>query len=187
MRIISGVAKGHKIKAPKGDLVRPTTDRVKESVFNTIQHKVISSIVIDLFAGSGGLGIECISRGAAHVYFVEWSSGHVKCIKENLIKARLETSATILHQEVSLAIRQLYQNKIQADIIFLDPPYQQQLVNPTLELISKYELLSEDGIIVVEHSKAEILSKKIEALIQTKQKKYGDSMISYFKKEGCMK
>ncbi|SDY92383.1 16S rRNA (guanine(966)-N(2))-methyltransferase RsmD [Tindallia californiensis] len=184
MRVISGVAKGHKIKAPKGDQVRPTTDRVKESVFNTIQHKVISSTVIDLFAGSGGLGIECISRGAAHVYFVEWSLEHVRCIKENLIKTRLDTSASILHQEVSLAIRQLHQSKIQADIIFLDPPYQQQLVNPTLGFISKCELLNKDGIIVIEHSKKEVLSKKIETFIQAKQKKYGDSMISYYRKEG---
>jgi len=183
MRVIAGSAKGHPLKAPKGEAVRPTTDRVKEGIFSSIQQRIPSSIVVDLFAGSGSLSIECLSRKASHAYLVEWSADHVQCIQENLHKVKRTENATILQKEVQAGIQHLHKQGVKADLVFMDPPYQQQLTESTLELLSRYDIMSKDGIIVAEHGKSEILPEKTGMFLRFKQKKYGDTMISYYRKE----
>ncbi len=183
MRVIAGNAKGHPLRAPKGETVRPTTDRVKEGIFSSIQQRIPSSIVVDLFAGSGSLGIECLSRGASHSYFVEWFADHVRCIQENLHKTKLTENATIFQKEVTEGIRWIYQQGIKADLVFMDPPYQKQLTESTIELLSQYDIMRKNGIIVAEHGKSEILPEKAGIFLRFKQKKYGDIMISYYRKE----
>ncbi|RQD70348.1 MAG: 16S rRNA (guanine(966)-N(2))-methyltransferase RsmD [Tindallia sp. MSAO_Bac2] len=182
MRVISGSAKGHPLNVPKGSAVRPTTGRVKEGIFSSIQQIIHSSIVVDLFAGSGGLGIECLSRNAEHTYFVEWSVDHVRCIQSNLEKTKLYDNATIIQRDVNSAILWLYKNKVKANLIFMDPPYEKELITSTLELLARYDILTNDGIIVAEHKKSEIPTKEMGEMILFKQKKYGDIIVSYYRK-----
>lgn len=183
MRVIAGSAKGHLLKVPKGESVRPTADRVKEGVFSSIQQKIFSSIVVDLFAGSGNLTIECLSRGASHGYCIEWDEEHVSCIRENIQKTNFSECVTILQKDVKASIPWLFQKGIKADLLFMDPPYHRELIQSTLEQLSSYDMLNKDGIIVAEHGKSERSPEKVGSFYRFKQKKYGCTIISYYRKE----
>ncbi len=147
MRIISGMRKGLKLKSPDGINTRPTTDRVKESMFNLLQFHLPCDAVLDLFAGSGALGIEAISRHCSHATFVEQNKQSYALVQENIMAAHFQESATILCQD---AFSFLLNCKSSFDLIFLDPPYNKSLLQPVLELIKQKNLLRENGIIVVE-------------------------------------
>lgn len=121
MRVIAGRARSLRLKTPEGMDTRPTTDRIKETLFNMIQNRIPGCIFIDLFAGSGGIGIEALSRGAAHAYFVENKREAIACISENLSFTKFSNDATLLKQEVFSALSMIHEKE--ADIIFIDPPY----------------------------------------------------------------
>ncbi len=147
MRVISGLRRGLKLKAPEGLHTRPTTDRVKESLFNLIQFYLPAESVLDLFAGSGALGIEALSRGASRCVFVDADRAAFSLVQENLRSARFEEQAILLMQN---AESYLAHCKDSFDLIFLDPPYNQGLLTPILTAIAERNLLKEDGVIVVE-------------------------------------
>lgn len=147
MRVISGIRRGLKLKCIEGETTRPTTDRVKESVFNIIQTHLPAENVLDLFAGSGALGIEALSRHSTHCVFVEQNKQAFSCIKQNLENAKLLDSATLVLKEANTFLATC---SSRFDIIFLDPPYNKGMLFPVFDLISKNELLKDDGIIVVE-------------------------------------
>ncbi len=150
MRVISGIRRGLKLKCVEGEITRPTTDRVKESVFNIIQMRLPAQEVLDLFAGSGALGIEALSRLSSHCVFVEQDKRAFSCIRENLENAKfLDNSTLILKDSYTF----LADCSLAFDIIFLDPPYNKGMLYPSLDLISKNSLLKDDGIIVVETEK----------------------------------
>ena len=128
MRVISGKAKGTKLGTIEEQSTRPTLDRVKESLFNIINTKIEDSIVLDLFAGSGALGIECISRGAKQVYFCDKSKQAINQIKQNLIKTRFEQQAVIFQNDYINCLKECAQKQIVFDLIFLDPPYANDLI-----------------------------------------------------------
>jgi 16S rRNA (guanine(966)-N(2))-methyltransferase RsmD len=178
MRVISGKARGTILATIEGNKTRPTTDRVKESLFNLIQFHIQGAKVIDLFAGSGALGIEAASRGAESVVLVENYRKCHEAIEYNIDRTGLE-NITLVKSEVMHSFARLEQS----DLIIMDPPYSQDLVTPTIEMISEHDLVTEDGIIVVEHSKIDILPETIGKFIRTKQKKYGISMISIYSYE----
>lgn len=150
MRVIAGIRKGLKLKAPEGDHTRPTTDRVKESVFNIIQAYIPASRVLDLFAGSGALGIEALSRRSSHCTFVERDKKAFALVRQNTELARFENEAELICTD-SLSF--LKTAKEPFDVIFLDPPYNKGFFSPVLEEIAKNKLLSGDGIIVAETEK----------------------------------
>ena len=150
MRVIAGKARSLRLKPPAGTEVRPTTDRIKETLFNIIQAQVPGSLFIDLFAGSGGIGIEALSRGANKAYFVENNQKAVACITENLEHTHLSDRAVVLKQDVFAALRGSIRDT--ADIIFLDPPYQQEYDRKVLELLRDAAFVTDDTLIVVEAS-----------------------------------
>ena len=149
MRVIAGSARSLKLKTPDGLDTRPTTDRIKETLFNIIGPTVYDSIFLDLFSGSGGIGIEALSRGAKEAVFVENDPKAMRCIKDNLRFTRLEPKAVTMTTDVMNALYRLEGEKI-FDIIFMDPPYGKGLEREALEYLAGSELLAEEGVIIVE-------------------------------------
>lgn len=150
MRIISGIRKGLKLKPPEGVGTRPTTDRVKESVFNIIQPYLPAENVLDLFAGSGALGIEALSRHSSHCVFTEHNKTAYNLVKHNIELARFTETSSLIFTD---ALNYLNSAKKAFDLIFLDPPYNMGLLEPVLTSIKKHNLLAGDGIIVIETEK----------------------------------
>ncbi|WP_028307390.1 16S rRNA (guanine(966)-N(2))-methyltransferase RsmD [Desulfitibacter alkalitolerans] len=176
MRIISGYAKGRRIIAPRGTKIRPTSDRVKEAIFNTISPLVYKSDFLDLFAGTGNIGIEALSRGANSCTFVDQSPKAIKCIRNNLANIGFEDRSTIILGDSRKIINKL--TKIY-DIIFLDPPYGYDLVVPIVKKLKL--LLKEEGIIVVETESKIELPPQCDTFRLLKTSKYGDTQVGYYK------
>ena len=147
MRVISGTARGRRLKELQGMDTRPTTDKVKESLFNIIQFDVPGRRVLDLFGGTGQLGLEALSRGAAHCTFVEQRRDAVALIRDNLRTCDLQENSHVIQGE---AIDFLSCCREKFDVIFLDPPYETELLQKSLELIQKFDILNEHGIIIGE-------------------------------------
>ena len=148
MRVIAGKARSLKLKTPEGLETRPTTDRIKETLFNMLQPYLPDGIFIDLFSGSGGIGIEALSRGARHAYFVENQKNAIACIQENLKFTRLIDGATILKQDVLSALSGIHEKE--ADVIFMDPPYALSYERQVLETLQRMPYVTENTLIVVE-------------------------------------
>ena len=180
MRVIAGKARGHKLISPEGMDVRPTSDRVKESMFNIIQKKLVDSVVVDFFSGTGNLGIEALSRGAAKAYFIDKSPNSIKIIRENLEKTRLDPFAEVINQESELAVNTLVAKKVQADVIFMDPPYLKGFEDLMLQRIAEYELLTSDGIIVIEHDKTTEIRDEIDKFTRYRRNDYGNTSVSFY-------
>lgn len=177
MRVISGKARGLKLIAPRNEDVRPTTDRVKEAMFNIIAPHIYDSKVLDLFSGSGALGIEAISRGARVGYFSDKSKDSVAMTKKNLKKARLENVSEVYNYGFEKMIELIHREKVKIDIIFVDPPYFEGLFEKVIRLIDEKNILDENGIIVIEHD----MKTSIEGsgrLVKTKEKKYGKTVVT---------
>lgn len=151
MRVIAGTAKRLQLKTVDGMDTRPTTDRIKETLFNMISEYLADSNFLDLFSGSGAIGIEALSRGAASASFVEQSKRAMACIRENLAYTKLADRADLYETDVINALSRMEGRK-SFDYIFMDPPYNQLLEKKVLEYLSSSTLLSEDGLIIVEAS-----------------------------------
>ena len=149
MRVIAGSAKRLQLKTIDGMDTRPTTDRIKETLFNMISPYIADSCFLDLFSGSGAIGIEALSRGAEKAVFVEQNRKAMECIRENLRYTRLEKGAVLYEMDVFSALKKL---DTPFDYIFMDPPYNMLLEKKVLEYLSESELLSDSGIIIVEAS-----------------------------------
>lgn len=152
MRVIAGRAKRLQLKTLDGFDTRPTTDRIKETLFNMIAPDLYDSVFLDLFSGSGGIGIEALSRGAKEAVFVEYNPKAMECIKQNLLVTGLEEKASLMSTDVMTALRKLEGQK-QFDFIYMDPPYEQLLEKAVLEYLAESTLITEDTELVVEASK----------------------------------
>ena len=150
MRVISGTARGSILHSIENINTRPTLDRVKESLFNIIQNKIPDSVVLDLFAGSGALAIEALSRGAQKAYLCDSSKEAIQMINKNLEKTRLIEKTKIYNTDYMETLKRIEKENVKFDIIFLDPPYKLDLSIKALEQISKSKLLNEEGIIIIE-------------------------------------
>ena len=150
MRVIAGTARRLRLVTPEGNDTRPTQDRIKETLFNMIQNEVPGAVFLDLFAGSGGIGIEALSRGASKAYFIENSTAAYKCILQNLKTTHFEEDATVLKQDVVIGLRNIHEDE--ADIIFLDPPYHEDLYERTLAQLGTMKYVTEHTMIIVESS-----------------------------------
>ena len=150
MRVIAGTARSLNLKTPAGLDTRPTTDRIKETLFNMLMPYLSGAVFVDLFSGSGGIGIEAISRGARKAYFVENNQKALVCINDNIAHTRFQEQSVVLKQDVFSALRGSIRDDV--DIIFMDPPYNQLLEKKVLEYLSDSNLLSEDALIIVEAS-----------------------------------
>lgn len=177
MRIIAGDLKGRKLESPKDNRVRPTSDKVKEAIFNIIANFYYDEVVIDLFAGTGNFGIEAISRGARHCYFGDKSRDSLALIRENISKCRVQDKSTIIAGDYEMVLKRIPEK---AQIIFLDPPYKDGLMISCIELINDLDLLEEDGYIIAEHSVSEKLPEVVGKYQLVKEKKYGKIAVSIY-------
>lgn len=150
MRVIAGTARSLPLKTREGKDTRPTTDRIKETLFNMLQPYVGEAIFLDLFSGSGGIGIEALSRGAFHAYFVENDAKAIECIVDNLKFTNFTDRATVLKQDVISALNGISEKE--ADVIFMDPPYDRLLEKKALEVLSAKKYVTDNTLIVVEAS-----------------------------------
>lgn len=157
MRVISGKAGRLKLKTPAGMDVRPTTDRIKETLFNIINNDLPDCRFLDLFSGSGGIGIEALSRGAKRAVFVDNNKASLECIRDNLKSTRLDGSASVMAMDVMSAIGRLHTSHETFDIIFMDPPYEKGLETEVLQRLSEDRLLDKDGFIIIEASSHTVL------------------------------
>jgi len=175
MRVISGKYKGKNLIGFDIDGTRPTMDRVKESLFGIIQNNIKNSVVLDLFAGSGSLGIEALSNGAKEVYFIDNNIELINIIKKNT--SGMNENIHIMKSDYKNALKLIKNSNIQFDIIFLDPPYKLNLINDCLDKIVDYNLLNENGIIVCEYETENIENDKLKLI---KDKKYGSKKIKIY-------
>ena len=179
MRVISGKARGSKLFAPSGKNVRPTADFVKENLFNIIQNDVRNARFLDLFSGSGAMAIEALSRGAKSATLVEASQKSLELISKNLEKTRLTETATIIKGEVPAALERLSGQKF--NIIFADPPYFENLIIKTLEKLLKWDILENEGYIIIEADASENFIAP-EGLKIFKEKIYGTSKLFFLER-----
>ena len=184
MRVISGKSRGKKLVSLDGDNTRPTLDRVKEALFNIIQFEVKDAVVLDLFAGTGALGIEALSRGAKEAVFCDKVPDAIKVIKQNIINTNNLDKATIINKEYQEVLDNLSKQNKKFDIVFLDPPYKTNLAIESLQKIIMSDLLTEDGTIIIEtddiNKEREIL--KIEKVEIFDKRKYGSVWLIFIRK-----
>lgn len=179
MRIITGCARGTRLKTPRGMETRPTSDRVKESVFNILGPFLANANVLDLFAGTGNLGLEALSRGAASALFIDKSSASVNLVRENITLTKLINKAEVLKSDALSVLDRLTKDKKQFELIFCDPPYNKGLVEIVLKKIDNSDILSLHGIVVVEHSKHEHIRPDFTKLKVKRTEKYGETLVSF--------
>lgn len=148
MRVIAGTARSLPLKTPIGPNTRPTTDRIKETLFNMLQADVPGSVFADLFAGSGGIGIEALSRGARHAYFVENAKEAIGCIQENLVFTKFTDRSTLIKQDVVGALSLISEKEV--DIIFMDPPYRLEIEESVFSALQHQRYVTEDTLIITE-------------------------------------
>ena len=177
MRVITGSARGRRLGELKGMETRPTTDKVKESIINCIQFDVEDARVLDLFAGTGQLGIEALSRGAAHCTFVDKGREPIAVIREHLKKTRLEERATVVQADYSSWLKTCRQ---QYDLILLDPPYAEVFLETALKIVSEIDILTNSGIIVCERPFEKSLPDEIPGLVRYRDYRYGKIKVSIY-------
>ena len=176
MRVITGTARGRVLKTLEGDDVRPTTDRVKEAIFSIIQFEIEGRRVLDLFAGSGQLGIEALSRGAAFATFTDMSAESVDTVKKNLISTKLDRQSEVIRKE---AVAFLKSNRKKFDIIFMDPPYSKGILQNTLPYA--VQNINDGGVIICEHPYGEEMPQTVGHFSVYRDYKYGKIGITVYR------
>ena len=182
MRVIAGTAKGKQLKTPDGMLTRPTTDRVKEALFSIIHFDLPGACVLDLFGGTGQLGIEALSRGAKKAVFVESREEACKLIRENLKRTGLQDRAQVVRADYLEYLRRCREK---FDIVLLDPPYAEVFLENALKMITEIDILQSGGIIVTERPLGKELPWDFEGYTRSKDYKYGKTLLAVYKKQGA--
>ena len=186
MRVIAGKFRSRRLRSLRGMDIRPTADKLRETLFNVLtagnRCALTGSVWLDLYAGTGAVGIEALSRGAAMVFFVESSPSAASIIAQNLRSLDLQTGFEILHQDVTRALRTLEAGNVRADFMFVDPPYRlQSAYNETLLQLSKSRLLAREGVIVVEHQKKFDQKDEFDGMRRYRRLQQGDSVLSFYR------
>lgn len=187
MRVIAGSAKGRPLKTVKGRDIRPTADRVKESLFNVLGARVAGATFLDLFAGSGNVGLEALSRGARLCVFVELMTPHLKVVEENLRTTGLLERAELLRRDARSAAADLGNRERCFDLIFVDPPYGQNLIPPILAEVAAHQLLAADGWVIAEHFKKDPLPDVVPGpavaggLTRFRELVFGETILSLYR------
>ena len=179
MRVITGTARGRKLREPEGMASRPTTDNVKESMFNLIQFDIEGRRVLDLFAGTGQLGIEALSRGAREAVFVDARRDACQVVRENLAKTRLAERAQVVQMDY---LSYLGAGRGRFDLVFLDPPYAEVFLENALKRISEIDILTDGGIIICERPVEKALADDFPGLAHWRDYKYGKTAVTIFRK-----
>lgn len=184
MRVIAGAARGMHLTAPRGTTTRPTSDRVKEALFSmlTSAEQLDQAQVLDLFAGSGALGIEALSRGASHVVFVEKDRAALEVLHKNLSLTGFQDQSQILAMDCLQALKRLQHQQQRFTLILMDPPYKADNHKQIIELLSD-NLLTLDGVLVVEVASRSSLPERVGSCIRTDRRVYGDTALEFFSVE----
>jgi 16S rRNA (guanine(966)-N(2))-methyltransferase RsmD len=180
--VVSGICKGRPLKAVPGNTTRPTTDKVKEALFNMIGPYFNGGIGLDLFAGSGGLGIEALSRGLDKTIFIDREKVAIQTIHDNLKACKFEDKAEVYRNDAERALKALIKREISFDYIFLDPPYKKQQLISLMEQMDEQKLIKNGGHIICEHSHDVVLPQSVGKCIQIKHEKYGIIAITIYSK-----
>lgn len=185
MRIIAGRMKGTKLFTLEGINTRPTLDRVKEPLFSIINFKLEDSVVLDLFSGSGALGLESISRGARKAYLCDNSYDAIRIINQNIEKTKAKDDVVVFSKKFEKALEECVQKNIKFDIVFLDPPYKTDYAEKATQIIVENNLLNDDGIIIIETDSKEKVIEKIQDIDITMydERKYGRVSLLFLRKE----
>ena len=179
MRVITGTARGTSLKAPDGLLTRPTSDRVKQALFNIIQYEIAGS-ALDLFAGSGQLGIEALSRGARRAVFVDERPDALEVVRENLRRTHLTEQAQTVRADYLTYLKGCRES---FRLIFLDPPYAEKYLENAIKCISEIDILAEGGILITERPLGKPLAADFPGLVASKDYHYGKTAITLFRRE----
>ena len=179
MRVITGKARGVQLKTPEGMTTRPTTDRVKEALFSIINFDIPGAMVLDLFGGTGQLGIEALRRGAVSAVFVDAGESACKLIRENLKRAKMESEGRVIRSDY---LDYLKRCREKFDIIFLDPPYAEVFLENALKRITEIDILQTNGIIVTERPLGKEIPWEFEGYSRSKDYKYGKTLITIYRK-----
>lgn len=177
MRIISGEYRGRKLESPKTNDVRPTTDKVKEAMFSILMPYIPGARCLDLFSGTGALGLEALSRGAEFCLFCDKERESIALTKENIRKCRAESKSRVVHGDY---MKTLERADDKFDIIIMDPPYAAGIYEKCLASIEKLDLLDDDGIIILEHEKNVELPSSVGKYSKLKEKRYGITILSLY-------
>jgi len=180
MRVISGTARGVSLKTPDGMKTRPTADRVKEALFSIIQFDLPGTRVLDLFGGTGQLGIEAISRGAKSAVFVDEQESACTLIRENLRRAKMQNEGIVIRSDY---LSYLSRCKEKFDIVFLDPPYAEVFLENALKKITEIDILQSGGIIIAERPLGKELPWDFPGYIRSRDYKYGKTLLTLYRKE----
>lgn len=180
MRVITGTARGKRLKELKGEETRPTTDRVKEAIFSVIQFEVEGRRVLDLFGGTGQMGIEALSRGAAHCDFVDVRRDAVQMIRDNLVHTELQDRASVAQSDY---MAYLTKNKDRYDVVFLDPPYGSEILKNALQTITSIDKVSENGIIICENGSEFDWPSVPSPYVLQKEYQYGKISVALYRRQ----
>jgi 16S rRNA (guanine(966)-N(2))-methyltransferase RsmD len=180
MRIIAGILRGRKLFQPRGVDLRPTTDKVKEALFNILSPHLPGAVFLDLYAGSGSIGIEAISRGARHVVFVEKNKQNVLLIQKNLSQFDLTAKVTTFH---GTALDFLKTNKESFNLIYIDPPYEENDLSERLQTLGGSDTIAQQGVVVIEHFHKRDLPPSFEKLELFRRTRYGGTALSFYVKK----
>ncbi|EIT84913.1 methyltransferase [Fictibacillus macauensis ZFHKF-1] len=175
MRVISGERKGHPLKAVPGHSTRPTTDKIKESIFNMIGPYFDGGLGLDLYGGSGSLGIEALSRGLDRMIFVDKEMKAIQTIKTNLAACRYEEQTEVYRNEALRALKALKKRDLQFNLVLLDPPYAREKIVQDIEMLLDFSLLDRNVVIMVEHDPSANVPDHIGELLKTKEERYGNT------------
>ncbi len=179
MRVVSGKARGVKLKTPEGMATRPTADRVKEALFNIIHFDLPGAAVLDLFGGTGQLGIEALSREAKSAVFIDEREDACRLIRENLKRTKLESQACVIRSDYMAYLRT---TREKFNIIFLDPPYAEVFLENSLKTITEIDILQTGGIIVTERPVGKALLCEFSGYDRSKDYKYGNTLLTFFRR-----
>ena len=182
MRVIAGKFRSRLLKGPGMMRVRPTSDRLRETLFNVLGPSIADSYFVDLFAGTGAVGIEAISRGARDVFFVESYAKAAKLIRDNLASLEIQTDAEVIEADAVRGLEKLASRRLLADFIFLDPPYEKaDEYSNVLEFLDASHLIAPRGIVIVEHFSKMELPQHLDRLECTREIEQGDTLLSFYR------
>ncbi len=182
MRVISGSARGKRLQAPAGLHTRPITDMIKEALFNVWSHDIVDASLLDLFAGSGSVGIEALSRGVGRVVFVDNDRNCIKIIKENLSNCGFVAGFEVFHNDVFRAVDLLSRHKESFDYIYVDPPFtNDKIFNEIMQVLGKASILASDGVLVIRTKKQKEMAVSYDRLLEYRISNYGESSLHYYR------
>ena len=179
MRVIGGRLKGRRLISPAGMLTRPTADRIRESIFNILADRPVNQHVLDLFAGTGALGIEALSRGAATAVFIDQAKAAMTAIQRNIEQLNLDRSTRVIRWNVRRNLNCLRAEPASIDLVFMDPPYDTDAVAPALHSLASCGVLAPGALIVIEHSLREDLPTTVDRLTLRDQRRFGRTLVSF--------